>query len=73
MLAFANGPGRSLVFNPDTSGLVSIEQITTLLYYGGNAWDNPVAVTGDGSLGRLSAGLYSPTGTIITLGKLGRP
>jgi len=45
MLAFANGPGRSLVFNPDTSGLVSIEKITTLLHYGGIAWDNPIAST----------------------------
>jgi len=31
------------------------------------------ASTGDGSLGKLSAGLYSPTGQIITLGKLGKP
>ena len=30
-------------------------------------------VTGDGKLGMLSAGLYSPTGKIITLGKLGKP
>ena len=29
--------------------------------------------TGDGSLGRLSAGLYSPGGKIITLGKMGKP
>ena len=28
MLAFANGPVRSHVFNPDTNGLVSIEKIT---------------------------------------------
>jgi len=45
MLAWANGPVRTHVFNPDTSGLVSIEKITTLLHYGGIAWDNPVAST----------------------------
>jgi len=41
MLAFANGPIRTHVFNPDTSGLVSIEKITTLLHYGGISWANP--------------------------------
>ena len=41
MLAMAGGPVRSHVFNPDTSGLVSIEKITVLQYYGGNAWSNP--------------------------------
>jgi hypothetical protein len=44
MLAFA-GPMRTHVFNPDTSGLVSIEKITVLQHYGGIAWDNPVAST----------------------------
>ena len=29
--------------------------------------------TGDGKLGLLSAGLYSPTGNIVTLGKIGKP
>ena len=43
MLAFASGAGRNIVFNPDTSGLVSIEQITVLKYYGGIAWGAPVA------------------------------
>lgn len=32
---------RPFVFNPDTSGLVSIEKITVLQYYGGNAWATP--------------------------------
>jgi len=45
MLAFANGPVRSHVFNPETSGLVSIEKITVLQYYGGIAWSGAVAVT----------------------------
>jgi hypothetical protein len=45
MLALANGPVRSHVFNPDTSGLVSIEKITLLQHYGGIAWDNPIAPT----------------------------
>lgn len=39
MLSVASGVGRSIVFSPDTSGLVSIEKITVLKYYGGNAWD----------------------------------
>ena len=43
MLAFASNPIRTHVFNPATSGLSSIEKITALLYYGGNAWDSPVA------------------------------
>ena len=46
MLAFASGTGRNIVFNPETSGLVSIEQITTLKYYGGIAWDTPAAPAG---------------------------
>ncbi len=46
MLAMAGGPLRTHVFNPDTSGLVSIEKITVLGYYGGNAWDDPSAPTG---------------------------
>ena len=46
MLAMASNPVRTHVFNPDTSGLVSIEKITVLQYYGGIAWDNPsTAVT----------------------------
>mgnify|MGYP000185688480 CR=1 FL=1 len=43
MLGMASGIGRNIVFNPSTSGLVSIEKITTLKYYGGNAWNNPGA------------------------------
>ena len=45
MLAFANQPVRSHVFNPETSGLVSIEQITVLQYYGGIGWEAPVVTT----------------------------
>lgn len=45
MLSAASGVGRNIVFRPDTSGLVSIEKITTLKYYGGIAWDNPSAPT----------------------------
>lgn len=45
MLALAGGVGRNIVFKPDTSGLVSIEKITTLKYYGGIAWNNPGAPT----------------------------
>jgi hypothetical protein len=45
MLGFASGSGRNIVFNPNTSGLVSIEKITVLKYYGGIAWDNPAPVT----------------------------
>ena len=45
MLGFASGTGRNMVFNPNTSGLVSIEQVTALKYYGGIAWDNPAPVT----------------------------
>ena len=39
MLATSSGIVPSHVFNPDTSGLVSIEQITVLQHYGGIAWD----------------------------------
>lgn len=39
MLAFS--PMRTHVFNPDTSGLVSIEKITILQHYGGIAWASP--------------------------------
>ena len=46
MLALANGPVRSHVFNPSTSGLVSVEKITLLQHYGGIAWDDPTPVTG---------------------------
>ena len=41
MLAFCSGAVPSHVFNPDTSGLVSIEKITVLQKYGGIAWDSP--------------------------------
>ena len=41
MMALATGPVRTHVFNPDTSGLVSIEKITVLQQYGGIAWNNP--------------------------------
>lgn len=43
MLALASSPPRTIVFNPDTSGVVSIERITVLQKYGGIAWDAPVA------------------------------
>ena len=46
MLALCSGVARTHVFNPDTSGLVSIEQITVLQHYGGNAWDNPSPPSG---------------------------
>ena len=45
MLALASGVARTHVFNPETSGLVSIEQITLLQHYGGIAWDNPTPAT----------------------------
>ncbi len=45
MLALCSGAVPSHVFNPDTSGLVSIEKITVLQHYGGIAWDSPVAPT----------------------------
>jgi len=73
MLAMASNPVRTHVFNPATSGLVSIEKITVLQYYGGISWDSPVAVTGDGKIGGLSAGLYGATGAVIRLGRLGKP
>ena len=41
MLAHAGNPIRSIVFNPDTSGVSAIEKTTLLLYYGGNTWDSP--------------------------------
>jgi len=41
MLAAASGPGRNIVFNPETSGLSSTEKITVLKHYGGITWDNP--------------------------------
>ena len=44
MLAFASNPVRTHVFNPNTSGLVSIEKITVLQYYGGIVWDGLVVV-----------------------------
>jgi hypothetical protein len=58
MLALANGPVRTHVFNPSTSGLVSIEKITVLQYYGGIAWDNPSPATGGytGSLSMMGMG-----------------
>ncbi len=46
MLALASGAVPSHVFNPDTSGLVSIEQITVLQKYGGIAWSNPSPPSG---------------------------
>jgi hypothetical protein len=46
MLALASGPVPSHVFNPETSGLVSIEMITVLQKYGGIAWDDPTPATG---------------------------
>lgn len=41
MLALASGVARTHVFNPETSGLVSIEKITVLQHYGGIAWASP--------------------------------
>ena len=46
MMAMAGNPVRTHLFNPSTSGLVSIEKITLLQYYGGNAWDTPVVISG---------------------------
>ncbi len=40
MLALCSGAVPSHVFNPDTSGLSSIEKITVLQKYGGIAWDS---------------------------------
>ena len=48
MLALANGPVRTHVFNPATSGLSSIEKITVLLQYGGIAWSDPSPPSGSG-------------------------
>ena len=41
MLALCSGAVPSHVFNPETSGLVSIEKITVLQKYGGIAWASP--------------------------------
>ena len=41
MLALSGNPVRTVVFNPDTSGVSAIEKTTLLQYYGGNAWDSP--------------------------------
>ena len=46
MLALSTGPMRTIVFNPETSGVSSIEMTTLLQYYGGNAWNDPTPVTG---------------------------
>ena len=46
MLAMASGAGRNMVFNPDTSGLVSVEKITILRHYGGIAWGSPTTTVG---------------------------
>ena len=46
MLALANGPMRTHVFNPATSGLSSIEKITVLQQYGGIAWSDPSPPSG---------------------------
>lgn len=46
MLGAASGIGRNIVFNPNSSGLVSIEKITILKHYGGISWDNPTPVVG---------------------------
>lgn len=43
MLAFCSG-SRTHVFNPDTSGLSSIEKITVLQHYGGIPWSEAVVV-----------------------------
>ena len=58
---------------------VSADVVTRLGLYGGprapygSFAGKEAGSTGDGSLGRLSAGLYSPSGKIITLGKIGKP
>jgi len=43
MLALSSGVARTHVFNPETSGLSSIEKITVLQHYGGIAWEGPDA------------------------------
>lgn len=53
MLALANSPGRTHVFNPETSGLVSIERITVLQKYGGIAWSASESAGITGSLSLL--------------------
>lgn len=45
MMAMGSNPVRTHLFNPSTSGLVSIEKITVLQYYGGIAWANPSGVS----------------------------
>ena len=56
MLNVASGPGRALVFNPDTSGLVAIERATVLKLYGGNAFDAAVITPVYGWGGRSGIG-----------------
>jgi len=41
MLALSSGAVPSHVFNPETSGLSSIEKITVLQHYGGISWEGP--------------------------------
>lgn len=60
MLAHAAGPPRALVFNPNTSGLVSIEKITVLQHYGGISWISDIIITGTDT----DLALESDTGTI---------
>lgn len=44
MLALSSGAVPSHVFNPETSGLSSIEKITVLQHYGGIEWSAEVVV-----------------------------
>ena len=63
MLALSSGVARTHVFNPDTSGLVSIEKITVLQHYGGIAWDSPSGATPKYPLGLPLYGPFrGPTG-----------
>ncbi len=56
MLALCSGAVPSHAFNPDTSGLVSIEKITVLQHYGGIAWDSPAGAADINFLTLLGVG-----------------
>jgi len=67
-------------FSGKTPGVIpSLDNVTRLGLYGGprapygSFAGKTAGSTGDGWLGKLSAGLYSPTGKIITLGTMGKP
>ncbi len=63
MLALCSGAVPSHVFNPDTSGLVSIEKITVLQHYGGIAWSGaaPAVIMNQIQYSNLGADLYDGT------------